>query len=327
MSESSYFWWQTLPDMWEMISLELQLKMHQNQRKNGPKGTAPSYWELELEKRKQELDMKICRRGTGRVFAAGMEQTRVAFRPDQRHIQRTGLRFSERTSRTITPLSLASRYPRTTGKTFRTGTKKDTKMPVDGQCAACCESHRHDMVLLPCGHEYCKHCIDQIFRVAISDPTHFPPRCCTQIIPRVTVSRILPAETLSAFEQKQTKLNTPNCTYCHEPSCGAFIPPQKGSSSYTSDVAEYTACGRSTCTTCKASAHVGDCPKDTSLQQLLHAAKENQWQRCYKCRRLVQLAYGCLHITCLCGAHFCYLCGHVWNTCDCDLGGQHRLLD
>jgi len=56
-------------------------------------------------------------------------------------------------------------------------------------------------------------------------------------------------------------------------------------------------CSTVTCTLCKAASHRGDCPADTVLQQVLQTADENRWQRCYSCRRLVELDIGCNHIT------------------------------
>ncbi|PVH71728.1 hypothetical protein DL98DRAFT_387736, partial [Cadophora sp. DSE1049] len=50
-------------------------------------------------------------------------------------------------------------------------------------------------------------------------------------------------------------------------------------------------------------------------QQVLQAADENGWQRCYSCRRLVELDIGCNHITCHCGAQ--YICAQRWKTCTC----------
>ncbi|THH30196.1 hypothetical protein EUX98_g3975 [Antrodiella citrinella] len=37
------------------------------------------------------------------------------------------------------------------------------------------------------------------------------------------------------------------------------------------------------------------------------------WRRCPKCAVIVELAYGCNHITCRCGTHFCFKCGSLWD--------------
>jgi len=52
-------------------------------------------------------------------------------------------------------------------------------------------------------------------------------------------------------------------------------------------------------------------PEDRLLIQL---AKEKKWRRCKDCGRIIELAYGCNHMTCPCGTHFCFKCGAAWDT-------------
>jgi hypothetical protein len=40
--------------------------------------------------------------------------------------------------------------------------------------------------------------------------------------------------------------------------------------------------------------------------------------RCFRCNALVEHNQGCRHMTCLCKAQFCYVCGLKWQTCECD---------
>ncbi|KAJ3045417.1 hypothetical protein HDV00_010287 [Rhizophlyctis rosea] len=49
---------------------------------------------------------------------------------------------------------------------------------------------------------------------------------------------------------------------------------------------------------------------DRKLQQL---ASNQNWRRCGQCRMMVEKAFGCNHITCRCGNHFCYKCGSAWS--------------
>lgn len=48
-------------------------------------------------------------------------------------------------------------------------------------------------------------------------------------------------------------------------------------------------------------------------------AEDEGWRRCYKCRALVEHAEACQHMTCRCGAQFCYVCGLQWRTCQCSI--------
>ncbi|KAJ8125734.1 hypothetical protein O1611_g7905 [Lasiodiplodia mahajangana] len=60
---------------------------------------------------------------------------------------------------------------------------------------------------------------------------------------------------------------------------------------------------------------------------VLQIARRERWQRCQKCFTMVELNHGCFHITCKCGAQFCYLCGAKWKTCQCDHWEEHRLYE
>ncbi|KAH7001229.1 hypothetical protein EDB80DRAFT_87264 [Ilyonectria destructans] len=50
---------------------------------------------------------------------------------------------------------------------------------------------------------------------------------------------------------------------------------------------------------------------------------QNGVVNCPQCARMLSLLTGCNHITCVCGAQFCYLCGERWPNCDCEMYGHH----
>ncbi len=164
---------------------------------------------------------------------------------------------------------------------------------IERQCVACQEWRITGMARAACHHEYCRDCLDELFRLATDDETLFPPRCCGQPIPFQTVRLFIHRETSQRFSEKKTELETPNRTYCHEPTCSTFIPAEN----VRETAAMCGKCGRWTCVSCKAQGHTGDCPSDGAMQQLLAAAATAGWQRCYNCWRLVELKAGCHHIT------------------------------
>ncbi|GKT52609.1 uncharacterized protein ColSpa_12790 [Colletotrichum spaethianum] len=48
---------------------------------------------------------------------------------------------------------------------------------------------------------------------------------------------------------------------------------------------------------CKGAEHKDqDCAQDILTQDLLQIAAANGWQRCFSCRRIVELEHGCNHI-------------------------------
>ncbi|KAE8307822.1 hypothetical protein BDV41DRAFT_553263 [Aspergillus transmontanensis] len=191
------------------------------------------------------------------------------------------------------------------------------------RCVACRDEVEFvNIARVPCRHEYCRSCLEDLFNASMTDESLFPPRCCRQPI-NVNIARIfLKADLIQRYEKKKIEFETPNRTYCYVPECSTFI----NTSHIEGEVATCPSCSRTTCTSCKGRAHIGDCPNDSGMQHLLALAQENAWQRCYACWRLVELVHGCNHMTCRCGAQFCYNCGERWKSCSCEQWDEHRLL-
>ncbi|KAL1643733.1 hypothetical protein SLS58_004748 [Diplodia intermedia] len=165
-------------------------------------------------------------------------------------------------------------------------------------CIACCSSHAFfDIATLPgCHHDYCRDCLDQLFRLSLIDESIFPPRCCRKPIAFEDVRILLSADTARDFERKKPELETPDRTYCCQPLCSTWIPP--AAITQGGKVGTCPSCASRTCAVCKAEAHDGeDCPEDETTKSLLSAVEENKWQRCYSCKRFVELNTGCYHIT------------------------------
>lgn len=162
------------------------------------------------------------------------------------------------------------------------------------QCVACVEEKEFvDVARVPCQHEYCRSCLEDLFKASMTDESLFPPRCCRQPI-NMNVARIfLKSELVKQFEKKKIEFETPNRTYCYSAECSTFIGPTH----INGEVATCPICEHTTCINCKQRAHTGDCPDDSAMQQLLVTAQENGWQRCYSCWRMVELNYGCNHMT------------------------------
>ncbi|KAI0192264.1 hypothetical protein EV127DRAFT_44899 [Xylaria flabelliformis] len=191
-------------------------------------------------------------------------------------------------------------------------------------CTACRDmKHFLDLAQTPCQHDYCRECLDDLFRAAMLDESLFPPRCCRQAIPVDSNCLFLSSDIIQQFENKSLEFSTANRIYCHQPTCSSFIPP----STIKDGVAECPKCTVHTCITCKGATHEGDCPADEALQQVLQLSRQEEWQRCPKCSTMIELSTGCFHITCICRAEFCYLCAAQWKTCACAQWEERRLYD
>ena len=162
------------------------------------------------------------------------------------------------------------------------------------QCASCGDHKRtFETFRAPCQHYYCQECLTELFELSTTDEMLFPPRCCRQEIPLTSVRLYLTGELVQRFQNKIVEFQTSDRTYCSRPTCSAFITPED----ITGERAKCTSCFTVTCTICKGTNHDGDCPADTATQQMLEAAREQGWQRCYNCRRVVELDVGCNHMT------------------------------
>ncbi|KAM5364225.1 hypothetical protein ACJZ2D_011603 [Fusarium nematophilum] len=128
---------------------------------------------------------------------------------------------------------------------------------------------------------------------SLRDEYLFPPRCCGQPIPAEASSSVLTPLLIDRFNKKKVEYETVDKTYCHEPTCSAFVPPL----SIKDKIALCGACNKETCVGCKGPSHKGECPKDAASQALLQLAKKNGWQQCKSCNRIVELDTGCFHMS------------------------------
>ena len=161
------------------------------------------------------------------------------------------------------------------------------------RCVSCDEDKRlFELLCAPCGDFYCQECMQKLFQLATDDENYFPPRCCRQPIPLTSAKLYLKANLAQAFQKKSVGFRTGNRTYCFRPTCSSLIAPDD----IDGDTATCPICDYKTCTICKGCKHDGDCPEDTATQQVLEVAGREEWQRCYNCRGLMELQFGCNHM-------------------------------
>ncbi|KAE8350698.1 hypothetical protein BDV28DRAFT_33691 [Aspergillus coremiiformis] len=193
------------------------------------------------------------------------------------------------------------------------------RAPPKEACAGCLETMpANELVDLPCQHKYCDRCIREMAVTGIADEQFFPPRCCSRKVPSEIILPMLPPKERELFMSKANEYATPIADrwYCPVPTCGRWIPPNavKGEKSQT-QACPY--CGTGICSGCRGISHnSGDC-SDTGLSAVLEVARLQRWQRCFNCGAVVELIFGCDHITCRCRAQFCYKCGEPWSSCVC----------
>ena len=162
-------------------------------------------------------------------------------------------------------------------------------------CVACTDPiPQSNTIAVPCGDTYCAECLITLFSHATKDESMYPPRCCGQVIPLVSVRDVASVKVYAHFSRKAVEFETTDRTYCINPSCLRFVPLHH----IVNNIATCCRCGVTTCSLCKAAAHTGNCSnEDPNAALLLELAEKQHWQFCTKCHNMVMKSYGCNHIT------------------------------
>jgi hypothetical protein len=164
------------------------------------------------------------------------------------------------------------------------------------ECCACRDDFRLASVTkLECGHIYCSECLKRVIMRATveKDLVYMPPRCCGTPIIRSLVVSSLTTQELEDFENTEIEKDTREKTYCSNHDCGRFI----ASRHIKASEATCPRCKHKTCIMCKNHYHKDDCPADSDLQTTLELGQAQHWQRCFSCRALVEIDWGCNHMT------------------------------
>ncbi|KAJ4993649.1 IBR finger domain-containing protein [Stagonosporopsis vannaccii] len=216
---------------------------------------------------------------------------------------------------------------------------EDTEEP-EVQCVACCAQlpKAKDLryakeVIRPCRScysAYCISCVKNMFLTACKDSTRMPPRCCVQIHLHYVKSHLTTEEVIE-YKLKYEEWSTPKPFYCPTPTCSTFIPErllllQNNKEKVDSGIGLPTPCHiqcpkceSEICMDCRQIAHPGvlcanlDLGVDADTAALLKAWG---YKRCPKCSQGLKRMYGCNHMECRCGAHFCWGCMKSRNECE-----------
>ncbi|KAI5067303.1 hypothetical protein GOP47_0017831 [Adiantum capillus-veneris] len=230
------------------------------------------------------------------------------------------------------------------------GSKVDNMEP----CRICLESkHQAEMVkILGCSHEFCSKCIVQHAEVKVQSgqvPVGCPQVNCTTLLSLDQCQSLLSLRWYDLLRRRLSEASIPEAerVYCPYSHCSALMDRRNLNVKVaTSAASPSTArkmcveCSRFFCVECRVPWHaLMTCdyyqslpPEFQDKQDVeLHRLAENQkWQRCQKCRRMIELSEGCYHMTCRCGYEFCYLCGkeykHKAATCGCQLWDEGYIL-
>ncbi|KAK4230734.1 hypothetical protein QBC38DRAFT_468680 [Podospora fimiseda] len=182
---------------------------------------------------------------------------------------------------------------------------------------------------LDCGHQHCVQCLRRYYNLYTQNPICNPLRCCspTNRIPLPYLRRKLhPFSSYQAAEYR-SKLAEHDARvkiYCSYRECSAFIPESLRQSRLNESkvqTAKCRKCNRITCLVCHEPSHPNLPCLDKAAAQKYHGevdqekfdrlATKKGWKPCPNCKSWTEKTEGCNQMTCPCGAHWCYRCGHT----------------
>jgi hypothetical protein len=164
-----------------------------------------------------------------------------------------------------------------------------------GRECICCRDNKPsaDVVNLPCDHEYCRDCIQELFTRASADESLFPPHCCAgHPLSPDPLQAFLTAAITEKHKEKEAEFGTPNRTYCSNAQCAVWLRPEQ----IVADVGTCLVCKQKTCAICKIPTHDEFCPAEEGLDAIFEMAKKWGWQHCTNCRNMVGMSTGCNYI-------------------------------
>ncbi|KAL4473479.1 hypothetical protein ABPG74_022343 [Tetrahymena malaccensis] len=183
-----------------------------------------------------------------------------------------------------------------------------------------------------CGSTFHRACLQKYFICQV-EQRRFPIKCinqyCPQDVSQQDIREILNDQDFQKYQQYQIQ-NYIDCqgdqaSWCPTPDCQyAFILEDKQSRLNCPN------CYKSYCLVCKCIYHENQTCKEYQIsnnyseedRQFDQLARGKKFKQCSKCKIWVEKNQGCDHMTCRCGYEFCYICGGIYNQCQC----QNQLL-
>lgn len=162
-----------------------------------------------------------------------------------------------------------------------------------------------------CKKPQCFDCIKNEWLAALSDHERMPVRCCSRIVYHNVAEGILPPAELAMYKSKYDESSTQNPFYCPVPTCSVFIPPRI--LEITRGKVTCYLCATDSCFKCRQIANEDhECPTSDTKAEIL---KSFNYKLCPKCGTGLMRMFGCAHVRCQCGAHWCWDCQRPINAC------------
>ena len=158
-------------------------------------------------------------------------------------------------------------------------------------CVGCRDEIEAVSFTAPCKHSFCNGCLAAYVNVALEPAGSFPPACCHHLpITLQSAQAHLHHDLVKRWQKKHSEIVESCSLVCAKSGCCVVIPPDK----IVDGLGHCLACNNYTCRSCRMQAHKGEpCPDD----DVMNLAKKEGWQRCYRCNNMIELNFGCNHMT------------------------------
>lgn len=164
----------------------------------------------------------------------------------------------------------------------------------DLACVSCNEPCTLRPFIAACKHAYCIGCLTPYVEGSLKPGETFPPQCCRIPFTLRILRDHLPQQTIACYESKQAEIATLSSLLCSEPGCRIIIPEDH----IVNDLGNCPGCNRNTYSKCRTTQHDGkECPTDKEREEVMKMVKEKGWQACYHCNNMIELNFGCNHMT------------------------------
>ena len=200
----------------------------------------------------------------------------------------------------------------------------------------------HEMLSMPCGHEFCRDCWAGFIKSKISDGpscirTTCPQAGCTEVITEEEVEKAAP-DLLEKFEGYQLRnfveLNGTS-RWCPGPGCERIAALNSTSGIFNDSdnvIADCDACTTRFCIKCGEEPHAPLSCKSLELwkEKCKNESETANWilantKPCPKCTSRIEKNQGCNHMTCQnCKYEFCWICCGEWNAHGSNTGGYYN---
>ncbi|EFH51881.1 predicted protein [Arabidopsis lyrata subsp. lyrata] len=193
----------------------------------------------------------------------------------------------------------------------------DISIRMPATCSICFNDdlEAEQMYSVPlCGHQFCVECVRRHIEVRLlegSVPTCLHYQCESKLTLR-SCDNLLTPKLKAIWEQRieEELIPVPDRVYCPKPTCAGLMSKTELSTSTEEDEGSRSCCvkcGEPFCINCKVPWHSNLSCDDykrlglnptTNDEKLKVLANQKMWRQCEKCKHMIELSKGCIHVTC-----------------------------